>query len=52
MHLDFLSSGPDYDVAPDGQLLVAAVSRHSEEQTAFVRVVTNWFDEVRAIGER
>jgi Tol biopolymer transport system component len=40
----------DLDVTPDGQRFVAALSNVSADEQPFVRVVTNWFEEVRKLA--
>jgi Tol biopolymer transport system component len=40
----------DYDVSPDGQRFVVALSPRKAAQLAFVRVVVNWFEELRQLA--
>jgi len=39
----------DFDVTADGQRFLAAVGSQGADEVPFVRVVTNWFEEVRKL---
>jgi len=39
-----------YDVSPDGQRFVVALSTRKADQLSFVRVVVNWFEELRRLS--